>query len=133
MKTSSIPDGWERVPLTPMPRAQILSGGSMSRLYALIHAGKLKAVRVAGKTMIVTESLTALQAEATPWVSDRNRVIKAIEGRHDVIAKRARLAAEMEEQLQRRRVKERARKATEHSKATRKAPAHAARASPRSP
>jgi hypothetical protein len=89
---SSIP--WRDKPLQTISDASALIGGSKSRTYALLADGALEAVRLAGKTLVRTASLTAfLEQEAEGWKPDRKRVEKAVAGRPDVARKRAKAAA----------------------------------------
>ena len=71
-----------------------LTGGSKSRIYALLAEGELEAVRLAGKTLVKTPSIIAfLDRRAEPWKPDLKRVEKAVGGRPDVAPKAAASAA----------------------------------------
>ena len=68
---------WRDVPHHPVQRTGAILGISGSQVYKLLHEDRLRAVKVAGKTQITTESMLALQAEAEPWKPDGLRVAKA--------------------------------------------------------
>jgi hypothetical protein len=55
-------------------RGQEIAGCSPSHTYNLIAQSKLKAVRVANKTAVVTQTLIQLIDAAEPWTPDRARI-----------------------------------------------------------
>jgi Arc/MetJ family transcription regulator len=91
-KAGSIP--WQDRPLLTIEQTSVLLGGSTSRTYGLLVSGELEAVKLAGKTLVRTPSVTALiERDAKGWKPDRKRVEKAVSGRPDVARKRARAAS----------------------------------------
>ena len=72
---------WRDVPHHPVPRAAAILGVSTSQVYKLEHAGRLHAVKSAGKVQITTKSIIAVQDTAELWTPDASRVAKANEAR----------------------------------------------------
>ena len=72
---------WRDVPHHPVSRTAAILGVSDSQVYKLLHQGRLRAVKVVGKTQVTTESMLAEQAEAEPWMPDASRVARANETR----------------------------------------------------
>jgi hypothetical protein len=50
-------------------------------VYNRLNDGQLEGVTLGGRTLVTTESILALLADAKPWVPDRERVRKAIRAR----------------------------------------------------
>jgi hypothetical protein len=50
---------WHDMPVQKISHTAALTGGSASRVYALIGAGELDAVKLAGKTLVKTPSILA--------------------------------------------------------------------------
>jgi hypothetical protein len=87
------PISWRDRPFHTVPQTANIIGGSTSRAYALLKDGTLEAVRLAGKTLIKTESIIIFLATAQPWKPNHERVMRAVRARSDVIAKAAARAA----------------------------------------
>jgi hypothetical protein len=65
---------WRERPTQSVPAASEIGGWSPSHTYNLIAQNKLKAVRVANKTAVVTQSLIELLDAAEPWTPNTERV-----------------------------------------------------------
>ena len=68
---------WQALPYQPVARAAAITGRSPAHVYALIKSGTLRAVKLAGKTLITTESIVELLALAQPWSPDRDKIASA--------------------------------------------------------
>jgi len=63
---------WRSAAYLTLPRASEIAGISPASLYKLNEAGRLEFKRLAGRTLVTTESLIALIDSAEPWApSDR--------------------------------------------------------------
>lgn len=81
---------WQDLPLQTVKDTSTITGGSPGRVYALIGAGELEAIKLAGKTLVRTPSILALiERSGEPWKPNLKRVERAIAGRPDVARKRA--------------------------------------------
>jgi hypothetical protein len=80
---------WQGVPLHPVKRASGIIGASDSQTYALLKTGELTAVTLGGKTLVTTASLVNFLAKAQPWRPNFDRVVRAVQARPDVMAKKA--------------------------------------------
>jgi hypothetical protein len=80
---------WQGVPLHPVKRASSIIGASDSQTYALLKTGELTAVTLGGKTLVTTASLVNYLAKAQPWRPNFDRVVRAVQARPDVMAKKA--------------------------------------------
>jgi excisionase family DNA binding protein len=80
---------WQRDPLQTIKETARLIKSSQSQVYALLHAGELKAVRLGGRTLVKTESISAFHTSAEPWSPNKARVARAVAARSDVVAKAA--------------------------------------------
>lgn len=72
MRATSIPEpqhasAWRDRPLLPMRTAAELAGVSRAALYKLSAHGRLKLKRLAGKTLVETESFVHLVDNADAW------------------------------------------------------------------
>jgi hypothetical protein len=72
---------WQEKPTQSVPAASEIGGWSNGHTYNLIGEGKLKAVRVANKTAILTESLIQLLNAVEPWTPNKARVAAANQAR----------------------------------------------------
>jgi hypothetical protein len=72
---------WTQIPHHPIQRAAGILGCSPSQVYSRLNDRGLKGVTLGGRTLVTTESIVALLAEAKPWVPDKGRVLKAIRAR----------------------------------------------------
>lgn len=61
---------WQSVPYQPTRRAGAILGVSQAQIYKLLHAGDVDGVKIAGRTLIATESLVKVLAAAQPWRPD---------------------------------------------------------------
>lgn len=61
---------WRDLPHHTIKTAASLLGCSPGKVYAELHAGNLSAVKLAGRTLITTDSLLAMLAKAQPWRPD---------------------------------------------------------------
>ena len=78
---------WRDRPFQPLQTASEIAGVSVASLYRLAGEGKLKLRRLAGRTLVETESLIELIGSAEPWTpSDRG---KAARQRRSEIARAA--------------------------------------------
>ena len=62
---------WQEKPTQSVPATSDIGGWSNGHTYNLIGEGRLRAVRVANKTAILTESLIQLLNAAEPWTQTR--------------------------------------------------------------
>jgi excisionase family DNA binding protein len=81
--TASAPP-WQDRPYQTVKYAAELTGRSKPSIYTLIHAQELRAVRLAGKTLIETRSLIAFLDQARRWRPDRDRVAAANRSRAEL-------------------------------------------------
>jgi hypothetical protein len=77
------------MPVHPIRRASAVIGASEARVYALLKTGELTAVTLGGKTLVTTASLVNYLAKAQPWRPNFDRVVRAVQARPDVMAKKA--------------------------------------------
>jgi hypothetical protein len=68
---------WQTLPYQPVARAAAITGRSPAHVYALVKSGTLRAVKLAGKTLITTESIVELLGGAQPWSPNHDRVAPA--------------------------------------------------------
>jgi excisionase family DNA binding protein len=61
---------WQAVPHHQVKIAAQILGVSVALVYAKLHEGELRAVKLAGRTLVTTESLLAFLATAEPWTPD---------------------------------------------------------------
>ena len=75
----TVPADWQRVDFLTVKSAAAIAGGlSSGALYKAEADGKLSFVRLAGRTMVTTESLKRFIGSAQPWVkSDRGKEARA--------------------------------------------------------
>lgn len=64
---------WDRRPHMQMSLASEVSGVSPATLYSLAAEGKLQLFKLAGRTLVDTESLKALIASRQVWTPETNR------------------------------------------------------------
>jgi len=76
---------WRDLPYQTVANAARIGGCSPAKIYAYLHFGDLRAVKLGGKTLIETGSLVALLSRATRWQSDRIRVAAANKRRLEVL------------------------------------------------
>ena len=77
-KTSLVDPNWSAIPHHQMTPASRIAGVSEGSLYRAAEEGRLKLVRLAGRTLVETESLKAFIASAEPWTpSDRGAAARA--------------------------------------------------------
>jgi hypothetical protein len=72
---------WQQIPHHPIQRTAGILGCSASQVYNRLNDGQLKGITLGGRTLVTTESILALLAEAKPWVPDQERVHQAIRAR----------------------------------------------------
>jgi hypothetical protein len=72
---------WTQIPHHPIQRTAGILGCSPSQVYNRLNDHRLTGVTLGGRTLVTTESIVALLAEAKPWVPDKERVLKAIRAR----------------------------------------------------
>jgi len=72
---------WRELPYQTIANCAVLTGRSKAHVDQLIHAGVLRAVRLGGRTLVDTASLSAFFDGASPWRPNRDRVAAAIERR----------------------------------------------------
>lgn len=77
MSTASTEVTWQALPYHPVSRTAAITGRSQAHVYTLINSGSLRAVKLAGKTLITTESILDLLGRAKPWKSDLARTAQA--------------------------------------------------------
>jgi hypothetical protein len=78
---------WQNISVHPVKRAAVIIGASEAQVYALLKTGELQATRLAGKTLVLTNSLIAFLGTAKPWELDRDRVVNAVRARSEIKAK----------------------------------------------
>lgn len=61
---------WQVIPYHPVARASAITGHSEACVNSLIRSNALQAVRLAGKTLVTTDSIVAFLARARPWSPD---------------------------------------------------------------
>ncbi len=61
---------WQAIPYQPIARAAAIVGQSETRVHRLINSGALRAVKLAGKTLVTTDSIVEFLARARPWSPD---------------------------------------------------------------
>ena len=57
---------WQAVPYQPVARTAAITGRSQAHVYTLIKSGGLRAVKLAGKTLITTDSINVRTSRITP-------------------------------------------------------------------
>ena len=77
---------WQNISVHPVKRAAVIIGASEAQVYALLKSGELGATRLAGKTLVLTNSLIAFLGTAKPWEPDRDRVVNAVRARSEIKA-----------------------------------------------
>ena len=77
MRPTKVRIDWREKPTQSVPATSEIGGWSNGHTYNLIGEGRLKAVRVANKTAILTESLIQLLNTAEPWTPNKARVAAA--------------------------------------------------------
>ena len=77
MRPTQVRIPWREKPTQSVPATSEIGGWSNGHTYNLIGDGRLKAVRVANKTAIITESLIQLLNAAEPWTPNKARVAAA--------------------------------------------------------
>jgi hypothetical protein len=85
---TQIPADWKRRPFLTIKIAAAITGRSRGDIYRLMGTGDLLAANLLGKSLIVTKSVIALLAKATPWKSDLGRVAAAVARRVAASSKR---------------------------------------------
>ena len=65
---------WQGLPYQPVPRAAAIAGCSTSQIYSLINSKKLRAVKLAGTTLVTTASIVEFLTQAQPWSPDHARI-----------------------------------------------------------
>ena len=68
---------WQALPYQPVARTAAITGRSPAHVYALLKSGTLRAVKLAGKTLVTTESIVELLAGAQPWSPDHDKIASA--------------------------------------------------------
>ena len=68
---------WQALPYQPVARTAAITGRSPAHVYALLKSGALRAVKLAGKTLVTTESIVELLAGAQPWSPDHDKIASA--------------------------------------------------------
>ena len=68
---------WQALPFQPVGRTAAITGRSPAHVYALLKSGTLRAVKLAGKTLITTESIVELLAGAQPWSPNHDKIASA--------------------------------------------------------
>lgn len=77
-KAAAVDPNWASIPHHQMTPASRIAGVSEGSLYRAAEEGRLKLVRLAGRTLVDTESLKAFIASAQPWTpSDRGAAARA--------------------------------------------------------
>ena len=107
-----VPAAWEELPFLTIPLTAIITGRSRGDIYRLMGTGDLLAANLLGKSLIVTKSVIALLAKATPWKPDLGRVAAAVARRVAASSKRhARRAmnGEVSHRMKRPRLRDRTR------------------------
>jgi hypothetical protein len=68
---------WQAIPYQPVARAAAITGRSEAHVYNLINSGALRAVKLAGKTLVTTDSIVELLARARPWSPEHAKINSA--------------------------------------------------------
>lgn len=58
---------WQAIPFHPVARAAAITGQSEASINTLISSGALRAVKLAGKTLVPTDTILEFLARARPW------------------------------------------------------------------
>jgi Helix-turn-helix domain len=65
---------WQAIPYHPVARAAAITGQSEASVNTLISSGALRAMKLAGKTLVPTESIVEFLARARPWSPDHAKI-----------------------------------------------------------
>ena len=60
---------WQAIPYQTVACTAAITGHSEAGVNTLISSGALRAVKLAGKTLVPTDSIVELLARARPWCS----------------------------------------------------------------
>ena len=65
---------WQAIPYHPVARTAAITGQSEASVHTLISSGALRAVKLAGKTLVPTDSIVEFLARARPWSPDHVKI-----------------------------------------------------------
>lgn len=65
---------WQAIPYQTVARTAAITGHSETSVNTLIRSGALRAVKLAGKTLVPTGSILELLARVRPWSPDHAKV-----------------------------------------------------------
>jgi hypothetical protein len=65
---------WQAIPYQPVARTAAIVGQSETGINGLINSGALRAVKLAGKTLVTTDSIVEFLARARPWSPDHAKM-----------------------------------------------------------
>jgi hypothetical protein len=68
---------WQAIPYHPVARTAAITGRSEANVNDLLSSGALRAVELAGKTLVTTESIVDFLAQARPWSPDHAKIASA--------------------------------------------------------